>query len=327
LGLLVLLAGLAWPAMQNQITAAELPESADRLRSALFMARCEAMLEHRRFRIHFSAEEQHPAIEWEADPVKQPGVFVPSTADWAEQPILLADVQVHEIRPGRPVYMEALSETSDPDSLIKAADERERERVEREARNQGTGFTAVQDEKADPQRPSITFETDGSTEWATLILARVPPAQPLEEQKQQVWIVIDGRTGLVTIREKVTKEQLSDAKLYVKRENLELPDQTNLDDLTIEVTQNPTGAESTTGGIAENLDSSGGRGGAADAAATLKDLAKGTGQSSTGGAKEDPESDTAGAADELSVEKAVEESDLTEEEQGKVLRNFPRRGS
>jgi len=326
LGLLVLLAGLTWPALQNQITAAELPESADRLRTALFMARCEAMLEHRRFRISFAPEEQHPKIEWEADPVNQRGIFVPATADWAEEAILLGDVQVHEVRPGRPVYMQPLSETSDPDSLLKAAEEQERERIERESRNQGVGIAANQDEEPDPQRPSIIFETDGSTDWATLVLSRVPPGQPLEENEEQTWVVIDGRTGLVTIRERVTKEQLSDAKFYVKRENLEPPDRTDVDDLKFEITQDLTGGSGLTAGNAGTGDT----GGAADQGvgeltASLEELGKTTGQPSAEQPKDEAAVNESETEDAKTVEDVVEDSDLTEEEQGKVIRAFPRR--
>lgn len=303
LGLLVLLAGLAWPALQTQITAAELPESADRLRSALFMARCEAMMQHRRFRVRFAPDEQHPMIEWESDPVNQPGVFVPATVDWADEQILLANVQVHEIRPGRPVYLQALSETSDPDSLLKEAEERERERVERENLNRGEGFGASQDQEVDPLRPVIIFEPDGSTDWATLVLARVSPSEPLEEEEPQVWIVIDGRTGLVMIRDKVTQEQLSDAKFYVLREKLELPDLANTDDLSFDVGGDSvagTGESAASSGMEETASTGGSEEiqGLAEAAAQVVGGSRATGASQvsgasqTGGTAETSEADT-----------------------------------
>ncbi len=321
LGLLVLLAGLAWPALQTQITAAELPESADRMRSVLFMARCEAMMQHRRFRIRFAPDEQHPAIEYESDPVNQPGVFVQTTTDWADERVLIGNVQVHEVRPGRPVYLQALSTTSDPDSMLKLAEEAERQRVDRESLNQGAGIGARRDEEIDPQRPVIVFEPDGSTDWATLVLARVLPSEPLEEDEPQVWIVIDGRTGLVTIRDKVTQEQLSDPKFYVEREKLELPES---ESLSFEIGGDLAGGGGVGGG--ERSLSTGGTGTEASMDTTAAIEAVGAvGQGSSERSQGRSTAGTPRLDAETAVDQAVQESDLTEEERDNVRRSFPRR--
>jgi hypothetical protein len=62
------LAGIEWPAMESQIRASELPESADRMRTVLAMTRCEAMMQYRRFRVRFETEAQQPIVEWERTP-------------------------------------------------------------------------------------------------------------------------------------------------------------------------------------------------------------------------------------------------------------------
>ncbi|MBN2560746.1 MAG: hypothetical protein JXQ75_07445, partial [Phycisphaerae bacterium] len=48
-------------------------------------------------------------------------------------------------------------------------------------------------------------------------------------------VVLDGRTGLVHVREKVTEDELSDPEFYVEREKLELPDDVDVDELTFQV--------------------------------------------------------------------------------------------
>jgi type II secretory pathway pseudopilin PulG len=239
LSLLVLLASIAWPAMESQIKASEMPESAGRIRSMLFMARSEAMMEHRRFRIRFLPEHQQPLIEWEPDPITHAGVFELVPAGWAQEPMLLADVQVHQVRLGRPVWTMALSSVADDpeeegeeSELVEDEDEkREREEF---LRSVPLGDGDSEEDEIDEDRPTIIFGVDGSTDWAVLILARVDPEEELEEEEPQIWVVLDARTGLSYLREKITEEQLADPEFYVEREKLELPDRLDVDDLTFE---------------------------------------------------------------------------------------------
>lgn len=241
LSLFVLLTAMAWPLMQSQIVAAELPESASRIRSLLYMTRSSAMLEHRRHRIRFMPEVQQPVIEVEPDPIVEPGLWVQVDYDWAEEPALLADIDVHRVLPGRPAYMRPVSVNEegaiDPLEAEPVAEE-ETSAVEstsaklQAARSDGLGG---QEAVIDERRPIIVFEADGSTEWATLVLSRIAPTEELPEEEPQSWVVIDGRTGLATIRDAVTEKQLNDPTFYVQREKLELPDVTAPEDMTLSI--------------------------------------------------------------------------------------------
>ena len=241
LSLFVLLAAMAWPLMQSQIVAAELPESASRLRSILYMTRASAMLEHRRHRLRFIPQEQQPIVEIEPDPIVEPGVWVPVGYDWAEEPALLAEIEVHRVLPGRPAYMRPVSVSEegavDPLEAEPVAEE-ETSAVEstsaklQAARSDGMGG---QEAVIDELRPIILFEADGSSEWATLVLSRIAPSEELPEEEPQSWVVLDGRTGLATIRDAVTQKQLNDPTFYVQREKLELPDVTAPEDMTLTI--------------------------------------------------------------------------------------------
>lgn len=329
LGLLVLLAGIAWPALEKQIKSSHMPESAERVRSALFMARCEAVMEHRRYRVRFAPHEQQPVIEHEPDPIRQPGVFETAPVDWAEEPVLLADVQVHEIRPGRPVYLQPLSTTDDPKSMQKAADEALERKRERE--NPVFGLQAGPDKKTetDEHRPVITFETDGSTEWATLILARVSPDDQLNEEEEQFWIVLDGRTGLAFVRGKVTQEQLADSEFYVQREKLEPSDLVNVDNLSFDV---PLGAGGANLGSQAGLDLGAGAESASPEqgdAAGAKDLASEVaGAVKDQGGKAEDSGQQNGAQDVQSqLDTALKKSDLNDQEKENVRQGFSSRKS
>ena len=236
MGLVVLLASIAWPLMSGRITKAELPDSADRIRSMLFMARSGAVMEHRRHRVRFEPGEQQPIIEYEVDPIREPGVWEPLTAKWTEEPVLLGDVQVHEVEIGRPFWTRPLAATDRPEDLEEEAEE---ESLTGDAES-GLEEMALlwpeagmEDVEIDENRPSIIFEVDGSSDWATLYLARVDPEDELLEEEPQLWIVLDGRTAVARIQEKIDEATLADPDFYVAREDLELPDTVDLDNLTL----------------------------------------------------------------------------------------------
>jgi type II secretory pathway pseudopilin PulG len=277
MGLLVLMASMVWPAMENQITRSELPESADRIRSMLYMARCEAVMEHRRYRIRFEPGEQQPLIEYERNPIRSPGEFEPVSFGWAQEQILLGDVQVYEVTPGRPYWTEPLSVTGSADQLEEDQEEGEEEEVaaesDEERREQEAflwGGLRDEDIEVDENRPTIVFEADGSSDWATLILARIDPEQELEEEEQQLWVVLDGRTGLASIRDQVTEEMLEDEEFYVEREKLELPDLLDVDGLTFEVGESFDGGGSFSGGGERSFGDDGLGGGFGEAADELE---------------------------------------------------------
>ncbi|HVP13778.1 MAG TPA: prepilin-type N-terminal cleavage/methylation domain-containing protein [Phycisphaerae bacterium] len=335
LSLLALLASMAWPALQSQITASELPESAERVRSTLAMARCEAVMEHRRFRVRLAKGDQQPRIECEIDPINQPGVYVASTAAWAKEPMLLADVQIHDVQPGRPVYLQPLSITSDPDSARKLAEKVQQDKEEREKLRSGFEKKTDQEEEADPLRPEIVFEPDGTpNDWATLIVARMKPEETLEETDQQIWIVLDGRTGMATIREKVTTDQLSDPTFYVQREKLELPDVVNVDELTFDINNNgqpanemnggDTGQEGDTGQPDLNAQAGDAAAMAQQAQQAAEAAAGNAGAAPTAAAGELQAS--SGSTAEGQLEQALDNTSLTEEEKNNIRQGFPKKG-
>ncbi|MCZ6698155.1 MAG: hypothetical protein O7D94_04410 [Planctomycetota bacterium] len=236
MGLVVLLASIAWPLMSGRITKAELPDSADRIRSMLFMARSGAVMEHRRHRVRFEPGEQQPIIEYEVDPIREPGVWEPLTAKWTEEPVLLGDVQVHEVEIGRPFWTRPLAATDQPEDLEEEAEEALLTGDAESGLEEMALLwpdAGMEDVEIDENRPSIIFEVDGSSDWATLYLARVDPEDELLEEEPQLWIVLDGRTAVARIQEKIDEATLADPDFYVAREDLELPDTVDLDNLTL----------------------------------------------------------------------------------------------
>ena len=246
MGLLVILSIFAWPLMESQIAAAELPESAARIRETLYMTRSAAMLEHRRHRVRFAPGEQQPIVEIELDPLYEPGVWTAVTYPWTKEPILLSEAQVHAIQPGRPVYLKPVSATEDADSKDAQEDAQREASLDYQV-TQGEQIGSVSiasgndDAELDENRPPIVFETDGSSDWATIIISDLKPEEVLEEETPQLWVVLDGRTGLAVVREQVTDEQLADPDFYVQKEKLELPETTTPDDLSLTISTDEQG--------------------------------------------------------------------------------------
>lgn len=277
LALLVILTGLAWPVLENQITASEMPESAGKMRDLLFLARSEAALEHRPCRIRFEQGQQQPHIEYEPDPILRPDEWEPVRASWAQDFVLLGDVQVNEIRPGRPIFLQPVSEDEDmvQDSRGQSVDAAEAGGVDNTVSR--SSFDQSR-EGVDEKRPPIVFEPDGSTSWATLILSEQPLDKELSEEQNQVWVILDGRTGLAYTRDKMTKDELGNPDLYVAREKLEMPLDANSDNLAFNInsgTQDAAGGDdgsgSLTGGKTTSFTGSA-SGAAAGAGANLGDL-------------------------------------------------------
>ncbi|MCZ6815507.1 MAG: hypothetical protein O7F76_02275 [Planctomycetota bacterium] len=250
MGLVVLLASIAWPLMSGRITQAELPDSADRIRSMLFMARSGAVMEHRRHRVRFEPGEQQPIIEYEVDPIREPGVWEPLTAKWTEEPVLLGDVQVHEVEIGRPFWTRPLAATDQPEDLEEEAEEALLTGDAESGLEEMALLwpdAGMEDVEIDEYRPSIIFEVDGSSDWATLYLARVDPEDELLEEEPQLWIVLDGRTAVARIQKKIDEATLADPDFYVAREDLELPDTVDLDNLTLATSSEEALVQGTSG--------------------------------------------------------------------------------
>lgn len=234
LSLIVALSLLAMPAIENIMIGSNLPESAGRVRSLFAMARSGAVSEARRVRVRFLPNEQQPIVEIERDPVFQPGLYEQITAAWTQEPILLGSVQVYSVALGRPEFLKPVSDDVDPrsDSSDAATDGATQADV---ADVQETGETlslrtAVEEEEVDINRPSIIFEPDGSTDWAMITVSQVMPGEELPDDADQRWIIVDGRTGMMTIRTALSAEELTDPTLYVQREKLALPDLAELTD-------------------------------------------------------------------------------------------------
>lgn len=234
LTLIVALSLLAMPAIENIMIGSNLPESAGRVRSLLAMARSGAVSEARRVRVRFLPNQQQPIVEIERDPIFQPGLYEQITAAWTQEPILLGDVQVHSVALGRPEFLKPVSDDVDPrsDASDTATDGATQADV---ANVQETGETlslrtAVEEEEVDINRPSIIFEPDGSTDWAMITVSQVMPGEEVPDGADQRWIIVDGRTGMITVRTALSAEELADPTLYVQREKLALPDLAELTD-------------------------------------------------------------------------------------------------
>lgn len=338
LSLLVVLSIFAWPLMQTQITAAKLPESAARIRETLYMTRSAAMLEHRRHRVRFAPGAQQPAVEIEIDPIYQPGIWVPVAYPWTKEPMMLDDAQVHDIQPGRPAYLKPVSASEGADSEA-AKDDSQRDLSLEYKVTQGEQIGSVSiasgndEAEFDEKRPPIVFETDGSSDWATIIVSDVAPEAALEEETPQLWVVLDGRTGLANVRDQVTQEQLADPEFYIQKEKLELPETTAPEDLSLTISTDeqgqlidPASAASLAGGQ-QGTDDQGLsklQGGMPDPNALPQDPSQ---------SQLAPNGDTGQPAEQPSeqqlmddLEKELANSDLSEEEKDEIRKNFQNSG-
>jgi prepilin-type N-terminal cleavage/methylation domain-containing protein len=205
-GLLAILSALVLPPMIQDIERSRLPDSANQMRSLLRLTRGYAVMDGRRYRVRFleegeSAEPRdanivydprQPVVEWEPEPLSEPGTFVPVLASWAQSDVLRKGVRCLEIRLGKPTV----------ESLRKNDTERHEMLVE-----DLLG-------EADERYPPLYFEPDGSTEWATFVLTSAPPSageradeiDPLEYPVIEV--ILDGVSGLAWLQRPLQDEEL-----------------------------------------------------------------------------------------------------------------------
>lgn len=220
-GLIALLGFMAWPALSRQITASELPESATKLQSLLFLARSQAIMDHKRYRVRFDQGLEQPLVEVEPDAINAAGEWVETSEPWAADYILLGDVRVHAVKLGRPVYLTAQVTRDDAEAESEEGLSGVLTRAQEEV------ATLVQGKKGlgeGEDWPAIIFDVDGRTDWATVIIARIDPDDELEPGDEQRWVVLDGRTGLAQITEQVTEVELADAGFYINRDKLGMPE-------------------------------------------------------------------------------------------------------
>lgn len=220
-GLMAALAIMAWPMLENRITSSELPESASKLQSLLFMTRSQAITDHKRYRVRFDEGLQQPLVEVEPDAINAAGEWFETTEPWALENTLLGDVRVHAVKLGRPVYLtpqqtrdDAEAESDEGLTGVLTRAQEEVAQLVQGKKGLGEGETW----------PAIIFDVDGGTDWATVIIAKIDPDEELDPEDDQRWVVLDGRTGLAQITEQVTEEQLADAGFYVDREKLGMPE-------------------------------------------------------------------------------------------------------
>jgi len=193
LSLLALLTGWVAPVFFGELERRKLTESASQFRSLLVITRAHAMSTGKRFRIWWDEEEQQPIVEYEPEPIDGPDEFVAYEAEWAADEILLGGVYCHEVRLGRPVYLEIIDE--DQEGMFDSDGEFEQEEL----------------------RPEVVFDPTGQVEWATFVLADAELGEMLEDTERTL-VVLDGRTGGVSIRAPLSEEEFAEAG--IEREKL-----------------------------------------------------------------------------------------------------------
>jgi len=194
LSLLALLTGWVTPVLFGHLKSRKLTESASQFRSLLVITRAHAMSTGKRFRIGWDEEDQQPIVEYEPEPIDGPDEFVAYEAEWAADEILLDGVNCHEVRLGRPVYLEVIDEDQ-----------------------KGGMFESGGAFEQEELRPEVVFDPTGQVEWATFVLADAELGEMLEDTAR-VLVVLDGRTGDVSVRPPLTEEELAEAG--IEREKL-----------------------------------------------------------------------------------------------------------
>jgi len=192
--LLALLTGWVTPVLFGHLKSRRLSESASQFRSLLVITRAHAMSTGKRFRIWWDEEEQQPIVEYEPEPIEGPDEFVPYEAEWAADEILLGGVNCHEVRLGRPVYLEIIDDDQE-EGMFDSDDAFEQEEL----------------------RPEVVFDPTGQVEWATFVLADAELGEMLEDTERTL-VVLDGRTGGVSVRPPLTEEELAESG--IEREKL-----------------------------------------------------------------------------------------------------------
>lgn len=97
IGLLAVLAAVAWPDFARSQTSAQLEESRRRIGSLVAMCRAEAMNQTTRYRIKIRRDGSL-RIQRQADPLRAPHLYITPKVDWAQTAVLLDDVWIEAVQ-------------------------------------------------------------------------------------------------------------------------------------------------------------------------------------------------------------------------------------
>jgi type II secretory pathway pseudopilin PulG len=204
LGILALIASVMIISVTSLHRSTHSREGALRMETALRLARADAANTGKRLRMSFAKETGVLSVTWEADPINKPGQFTQYTAaSWpAQLPTDMVTVK-RCVRTGG-------DNTSDPAAGSDASDSSEAPGTAASSSEQATS----QDE--DPNRQSLTFYPDGSSDSAVIEMSTDTPDNTASTDSAV--IELDGFSGNVTSR------ILSSQEMQERRQPAEAPD-------------------------------------------------------------------------------------------------------
>ena len=210
MALLVAITAVAVPAFVREYEQKQLDESARRLEALLTMTRAQAGWEGKRYRIRFPDPEQEedldalgtqqqPRVECEADPLEEPEVWTLVTAPWAVGQTLVGKVHCLEVRLEKPTL--------------------EQIRQSRERRDAIDDLFVEKLLDYNPRWPPLYIEPDGTSEWATFVLAEAEADIELDELAQRIELddddhlevielIVEGETGQAWRQRPLYEEEL-----------------------------------------------------------------------------------------------------------------------
>jgi type II secretory pathway pseudopilin PulG len=197
--LLGVLLALAMPSLQGTVQAHSMTESCERLRTLIHLTRNAAMHDGVRYRLSFpgapdpddpDAERlvetpeatQQPVVSKEYDPVLQPGEYAEVDLGYDVGAILLPGLRCVAVRWGGPSFELNLS----------------------------APFAGPEINAYEAPFDTVTFNPDGTCDWATLTLTDLPlDAEPEEKDIGRIInIILDGRTGQVWYQRPLRNEEV-----------------------------------------------------------------------------------------------------------------------
>ncbi len=214
IGLLAILTATVVPNLLGQLTGQRLPKSAKQMRALTQLTRANAMLDGKRYRLRFPREDEldsegtdvQPIVEWEEEPFLAPGVYVPVEAAWARGETLLKRCWCVRVRLGKPTIEQLLRHLDDVTAEL---DEEEKEE---------DVFYQEFIEEFEEEYPPLVFEPDGTSEWATFIIAEIPREVEAEKPHdldadaladfKRIEVILEGLTGLAWLQRPFCEEEL-----------------------------------------------------------------------------------------------------------------------
>lgn len=183
--LLGVLLALAMPRVTSHLDA-NIQESAERLRSLIHLTRAAAMRDGVRYRLQFPgapnpddpnaerivevmAVTQQPTVTREYDPVNEPGAYADADMYYDVGNILMQGVRCIAVRLGGPSFDV----------------------------NNNSPFAGPEISNVETQMDTVTFNPDGSCDWATFTLTNMNVDQELQPEhiSRILNVIVDGRTG------------------------------------------------------------------------------------------------------------------------------------